>query len=157
MAGIPPEESIPLAREELEVSKRKVETGRVRVRKVVREHEEDVEERLLHEEVDVQRVPVDRILDGPVQPHYEGDVLVIPVVEERVVLQKRLVLVEEVHVRRRSVERPHSERVTLRSEEALVERESVPVVEPQHERNDRDGEDRNRTDGNTPRSRERGS
>lgn len=134
MAGTQPQQPIALAREELEIGKRKVETGRVRIHKVVREHEETVEERLLHEEVDVQRVPVDRILDGPVQPRFEGEVLVIPVVEERVVVQKRLVLVEELHVRRRSVERPHSERVVLRSEEAVVERESVPVVEPQHER-----------------------
>lgn len=134
MAATPPQQPIPLAHEELEIGKRKVETGRVRISKLVREHEENVEERLLHEEVDVQRVPVDRVLDAPVEPRYEGEVLVIPVVEERVVVQKSLVLVEELHVRRRSVERPHRERVVLRSEEAVVERESVPAAQPQHER-----------------------
>ena len=128
------QQSIPLAREELEVGKRKVETGRVRIHKVVREHEELIDTPLMHEEIDVQRVPVNRELDAPAQPRQEGDVLIVPVVEERLVVQKRLVLVEELHVRRRAVERPHQQRVVLRSEEAMVERGSDPEVEPQHER-----------------------
>ena len=126
------QQSIPLAREELEVGKREVETGRVRIHKVVREHEELIDTPLMHEEIDVQRVPVNRELDAPAQPRQEGDVLIVPVVEERLVVQKRLVLVEELHVRRRAVERPHQERVLLRSEEAVVERD--PEVQPQHER-----------------------
>ena len=134
MAGTPPEESFALAREELEIGKRKVETGRVRIGKLVREHEEKVEARLLHEEVEVKRVPIGRVLAAPVHPHYDGDVLVIPVLEERVEVQKRLVLVEELHVRRRPVERAHSERVVLRSEEPVIERESAPAVEPRNER-----------------------
>lgn len=117
-----PRKTVPLAREELKIGKRRVETGRVRIRKVVRQHEKSVNERLLHEEVDVQRVPVNRELDAPAQPHYEGDVLVVPVMEERLVLQKRLVLVEEIHVRKRQVERSHRERVLLRSEEPEVQR-----------------------------------
>jgi uncharacterized protein (TIGR02271 family) len=133
MAGKKPQQqSIPLAREELEVGKREVETGRVRIHKVVREHEELIDTPLMHEEIDVQRVPVNRELDAPAQPRQEGDVLIVPVVEERLVVQKRLVLVEELHVRRRAVERPHQERVVLRSEEAVVERD--PEVQPQHER-----------------------
>ena len=126
------QQSIPLAREELEVGKREVETGRVRIHKVVREHEELIDTPLMHEEIDVQRVPVNRELDAPAQPRQEGDVLIVPVVEERLVVQKRLVLVEELHVRRRAVERPHQERVLLRSEEAVVGRD--PEVQPQHER-----------------------
>ena len=62
----------------------------------------------------------------------QARVLIVPVVEERLVVQKRLVLVEELHVRRRAVERAHQERVVLRSEEAVVERD--PEVQPQHER-----------------------
>ena len=117
-----PRKTVPLAREELKVGKRRVETGRVRIRKMVRQHEEAVDERLLHEEVDVQRVPVNREIDEPAQPRCEGGVLVVPVMEERLVLQKRLVLVEEIHVRKRQVERPHRERVLLRSEELEVQR-----------------------------------
>lgn len=126
-------DSIPLAQEELEVGKREVETGRVRIRKVVREHEELVDERLSSEEVEVERVPVGRVVAGPLQPRQEGDVLVLPVLEEQLVVEKRLVLVEELRVRRRAVERPYRERVVLRSEAAIVERESVPAVEPKHQ------------------------
>lgn len=117
-----PRKTVPLAREEIKVGKRRVETGRVRIRKVVRQREETVDERLLHEEVDVQRVPVNREIDVPAQPHYEGDVLIVPVMEERLVMQKRLVLVEEIHVRKRQVERAHRERILLRSEEPEVQR-----------------------------------
>jgi uncharacterized protein (TIGR02271 family) len=116
------EQSIPLAHEELEVSKRKVETGRVRVRKVVSEHEALIDERLAGEEIDIDRQSVNQAIDGPVEPRYEGDVLVIPVMEEVLVVRKQLMLKEEVRVRRRAVERAHRERVALRSEEAVVER-----------------------------------
>ena len=115
-----PRKTLPLAREELQVGKRSVQTATVRIRKVVREHEEIVDQRLLHEEVEVQRVPVNREIDAPAQPRYEGEVLVIPVMEERLV--KRLVLTEELHVRRKRLERPHRERVVLRSEEPEVQR-----------------------------------
>jgi len=110
---------IPVVREELSVGKRKVETGRVRVKKTVREHEEHIGD-LVHEEVDVQRVAVDRALEGSAKPRYEGDVLVIPVVEE--VLVKQLRVKEELRIRSRSVSSPRNERVVLRSEEVIVER-----------------------------------
>ncbi len=116
-----PEHTVPVAREELQVDKREVETGRVRVRKIVREREELVEESLLREEVEIERVPIDRVVDRPAQMRREGDVLVIPVLEERLVAQKQLVLKEELRVQRRAVSAPHRERVVLRSEEAIVE------------------------------------
>jgi len=122
------EQTLPLAREELEVSKRKVETGRVRVRKVVSEHDTLIDERLAGEEIDIDRQSVNQAVDGPVEPRYEGDVLVIPVMEEVLVVRKQLMLKEEVRIRRRAVERAHRERVVLRSEEAVVER--VPADRP---------------------------
>jgi uncharacterized protein (TIGR02271 family) len=122
-----PRRAIALAREELRVGKRKVETGRVRVKKRVREHEEIVREDLLREDVEVQRVPVDRILEGSSEPRREGDVLVIPVVEEVLVMHKQLRVVEELHVRRRRSTSPHRLGVVLRSEEATVERDPPPA------------------------------
>jgi uncharacterized protein (TIGR02271 family) len=112
-----------VAREELEIGKRVVETGRVRIRKLVQAHEECVDEPLMHEEIEVQRIPVDREIQEPVQVRRDGDLLVVPVVEERLVVQKRLVLVEELHIRRRVRQQPHRERVVVRSEEAVIERE----------------------------------
>jgi len=54
----------------------------------------------------------------------EGDVIIIPVVEERLVVSKRLVLTEELHVHRRKVDEHASIPVTLRSTEIAVQRES---------------------------------
>ncbi|HEX6530849.1 MAG TPA: YsnF/AvaK domain-containing protein [Burkholderiales bacterium] len=116
------EPKIALVREELTLGKRKVESGRVRIRKQVRVREQEIEQDLLREEVEVRRVPADRVLDAPPEPRREGDTLIIPVVEEVLVQRKVLRLREELHVRRRAVRTPHRERVLLRSEEAVVER-----------------------------------
>ncbi|MES2355733.1 MAG: YsnF/AvaK domain-containing protein [Pseudomonadota bacterium] len=118
-----PSVTIPVAREELEVSKNVVETGIVRVKKVVREHEELIEQPLLHTAVKVERVTINRVIEQPVTAHYEGDVLVIPVLEEVLVVQKQLVLKEELRISKSTVETQSSQRVTLRNEEVFVERE----------------------------------
>jgi uncharacterized protein (TIGR02271 family) len=116
-----PVQRIPVAREELEVEKRQVETGRVHVRKVVHEHDELVDESLLRDEIEVERVAVNRVVDEPAEIRREGDVLVIPVLEEVLVVQRQLVLKEELRVRRHAVDAPHRQRVVLRSEEVIVE------------------------------------
>src|SRR6185503_8552346 len=119
------EHVVPLAREEIEVRKRTVKRGRIRVRKTVRSQEELVEQPLQHDEVTVERVAVNREIDAPVQPRYERDALVIPVIEEVLVTRKQLVLKEEIYIRRRCVESMHQERVTLRSEDVEVERQAT--------------------------------
>jgi uncharacterized protein (TIGR02271 family) len=129
--GDDPSDIIPLAREELAVGRRAVETGRVRISKRVKTRAKSVVERLVHDEVDVERVSVNRPLDRPVAVRQEGDVLVIPVVEEVLVVKKQLVLKEELRVRKRSVLRPYRERVVLRSEEASVERQETGRQRPQ--------------------------
>lgn len=122
-AGLKYEETVmPVVEETLQVRKRTVEKGRVRVRKVVREHEEVVDEPVFEEKVEVERVPVDREVDGPVPVHYEGDVLVVPLLEEVLVVTKRLVLREELRITRRRVENHEPQQFTLRAEEAIVER-----------------------------------
>ena len=56
---------IPVAREEVSVSRELVETGVVDVRKVVRERVEVIDEPMLHDEVDIERVPINRAVDAP--------------------------------------------------------------------------------------------
>jgi uncharacterized protein (TIGR02271 family) len=116
------DELIPIVEEEVRVDKREVVTGRVRIRTIVETLEETARASLDGETVEVQRVPIDRVVDVAPQVRNEGDVTVIPVVEEVVVVEKRLVLKEELHVRRlrttESVEIP----VTLRKQRAIVER-----------------------------------
>ncbi|MBA3534075.1 MAG: YsnF/AvaK domain-containing protein [Ardenticatenales bacterium] len=113
---------IPVIEEFLKIQKRQVETGRVRIRKVVQEREETVNVPLLREEVSVERVPVNRYVDGPLDVRYEGDIMIVPVVEEVLVVEKRLVLKEELHISKRQVQTEVPQTVILRSEEAFVER-----------------------------------
>jgi uncharacterized protein (TIGR02271 family) len=113
---------IPVIQERAVVKKRVVETGRVRIRKSVREYEEHVDIPHVHEEVRVERVPVDQIVEAAPQVRTEGDVTIIPVVEERYVLEKRLVLVEELHVRRERHETHRPEVVRVLKEEVEVDR-----------------------------------
>ena len=113
---------VPVIEEELRVGKRVVETGRVRIRKTVHEHEEVVDEPLMREEYDVERVPIDEFVDGPVGPRHEGETLVVPVLEEVLVVEKRLVVREELRITRRRTEEHKPQRVKLLSEEVSVER-----------------------------------
>lgn len=113
---------IPVMEERLKVGVRERETGRVRLTKTVREERETIDEPLIREHVEVERVAVNRPVDGPMESRYEGDTLVIPVLEEVLYVEKRLMLKEELHVTRRRVEERHPEEVILRKEEVRVER-----------------------------------
>lgn len=117
--------SLPVIQEELEVGRRVVETGRVRIAKSVTEKVETVDQPLLHEHVEIDRVPVGRVVEAAPPIRYEDDTMIIPLVEEVLVVEKRLVLREELRVRRRQdiVHRP--QQITLRREDLTWDREQV--------------------------------
>lgn len=117
---------IQVVEEVARVTKREVETGRVRLHKTVREVDEPVEVLLRQEELEVERVPVGRIVPEAPAPRQEGDTTVIPVLEEVLVVEKRLFLKEELRVRRKATERTAREVVRLRKEEVTVEDLSPP-------------------------------
>lgn len=114
---------IPVVVEEAQVAKREVETGRVRIQKTVETTEEQVDVPLLRDTVQVERFSVERYLEEPAAPHYQGDTLVIPVMEEVLVVQKRLLLREEIHVTTVREKERHQETVTLQREQVTVTRE----------------------------------
>jgi uncharacterized protein (TIGR02271 family) len=114
---------IPVVEERLEVSRERVETGRVRIIKSVEAREVVVDEPLKRESVRVEHVPINQVVTGEVpQVREEGDVTVIPILEERVVTRTELVLVEEVRIHREHSEYHDPQRVTLRKEVVAVER-----------------------------------
>lgn len=117
---------VPVVAEELSVERQQVQTGGVRIAKRVHEEEKTVDEPGFAEEVEVKRVPVGRVLKAPAEVRHEGNTLIVPVMEEILVVEKRLVLKEEIHItrRRRTVHNP--QRVILRREEAQVERLDSP-------------------------------
>lgn len=111
---------IPLFSEELGVSKRVVETGRVAVTRVTREQSVPIVEALAEETVDISREPIGRYVETMPPIRQEGDTLVVPIVEEQLVIERRLFLKEEVHVRRVRATHTHRENVTLRHHEVVV-------------------------------------
>ena len=113
---------IPLHEEELSVSKRQVITGRVRVETVTREHEQLVDTQLARERVEVERIAIGKPIDAIPAVRQDGDTTIIPVVEEVLVVERRLVLKEEIHIHRVRTTEQHQERVTLRRQEAVVTR-----------------------------------
>ncbi len=118
--------AIPLVEERLSIEKRQVESGRVRVRISVGEREERVPVELAHDEVEVERVPRNVTVTELPGVRLEGSTTIIPVVEEVVIVEKRLVLVEEIHVRRKTATTSQEIPVTLRSEQAEIERDGEP-------------------------------
>ncbi len=120
-------EVIALAREELRVTRRVMDRGGVRVRVSVNERDEAVDVLLREQGVEVERVLIGRVVEHPPETRQEGDTLVIPIVEEILVVERRLVLKEEVRVRRTERQRPARETARLRSE--IAEVESIPPRE----------------------------
>ena len=115
--------AIPLVEERVSIDKREVESGRLRVRVAVEEREERVPVQLAHDEVDIERVPKNVPVSELPSVRLEGNTTIIPVVEEVVVVEKRLVLVEEIHVRRKIGTATEEVPVMLRSERASIERD----------------------------------
>ena len=114
---------IPVVEERLEVARERVETGRVRISKSVESREVVVDDPLKRETVRVEHVPINQVVTGEVpQVREEGDVTVIPILEERIVTRTELVLVEEVRIHRDHSDYHDPQRVTLRKEVVAVER-----------------------------------
>jgi uncharacterized protein (TIGR02271 family) len=114
---------IPVVEEQLELAKERVETGKVRITKSVESREVVVDDPLNRERVSVEHVPINQVVTGDIpQVREEGDVTVIPILEERLVTHKELVLVEEVRIRRDRSQYHDPQSVTLRKEIVSVER-----------------------------------
>ncbi|MFL5288005.1 MAG: YsnF/AvaK domain-containing protein [Rhodopila sp.] len=116
---------IPIAEESVSLVKHEVETSRVRVALNTEVQAVVVRETLRGNHIEVERVPVNRLLpedEPPPQSRREGDTLIIPVLEERPVVVKRLVVTEEVRLRFVSTVTPFEEEVSVRRQEATVDR-----------------------------------
>jgi uncharacterized protein (TIGR02271 family) len=82
---------IPVLAEQLQIARQQVVTGGVRVRKTVHERVETIDQPVMEEHVDVERVAINRFIDQAPAVRYEGDVMVVPLLEEVIVVEKRLV------------------------------------------------------------------
>jgi uncharacterized protein (TIGR02271 family) len=116
-------DKIPVLEEQLHLGVRRHETGKVRAYKKVHEEDLIVSGPVTSEEMQVERIPLNQYIEGaPPEVRYEGDTMIIPVVQEEVVVQTRLVLVEEVRITKKRVETTMERPITVRKEEIIVER-----------------------------------
>lgn len=114
--------TISIIEETLQVEKRVVETGTVRLHKRVQEYQETLDEPLIVRTFDVQRVALNRPVESTPTVRQEGETTIYPLVEEQLVLTKQLILKEEVRITKRETERRDNQVVNLRRESLTVER-----------------------------------
>ena len=117
---------VPLLEETAAIDVREVTTGRVRVSTQVETFDEIARADLTSETVEVTRVPVNTPV-GDVMPQVrtEGGLTIVPVFEEVLVVEKRLMLKEELHILTRETVEPIAVPVTLRRQTATVAREDA--------------------------------
>jgi Domain of unknown function (DUF2382) len=132
--------------EVLNVQTRRVETGCVRIHTTVQAREVLVDEPLLREEVIIARVPVNRMVEGPIPVRYEGNTMILSLLDEVLVVETRLLLKEEVHLTTRRTDTHTPERVTRRHEDVTIERVDLERHKPHSQgQEESHGEDRDRT------------
>jgi uncharacterized protein (TIGR02271 family) len=113
---------IPVIKEHMTVEKEIIEAAKVHVRTKVTEEETTLNLPITSEQYEVRRVPVDKVYKTAPPVRYEGDTIIVPVIEEIVVVEKRYKVKEEVHLVKHTTETPFMQQVTLRKEDVQVER-----------------------------------
>ena len=116
---------IPLVEERLQVGRRTVATGKIRLQKTVQEYTESLDEVLAVRSYDVERRILNQPVDAPPPVRQEGNVTIYSLVEEQMVLTRQLILKEEVHIVQRDTERRDTQVITLHKDHLTIEREDA--------------------------------
>jgi stress response protein YsnF len=131
---------IPVYAEEVSIERRKVAGDTIRVTIRTDTTEQVVGVHSTHTRVEIERTPVGKPIDSVPPVRTEADTIIIPVVEEVIVVERRLVLKEEIRLRRVETAEPHRESVRLREQHAIIERVSpdgtATPFQPPNESND---------------------
>ena len=113
---------IPVLEERLNIGVRQVETGAVQIHKKIISEEVTRELPVIHEEVQVEHVAFNQYVEAAPAVRYEGDTTIISVVKEVLVVEKRLMLVEEIHLTKKQITTSTVIKETLWKEEIEVNR-----------------------------------
>jgi len=114
-------ETVQLAEERLVARKELEEAGRVRIRKELEEVPRRLEVDAYYEDVEIEHVPIGRIVKDQEQAREEDGVYIVPVYEEQLVVVKRLLLKEEIHIRRHGAIEKRLFEDTVRRERLVIE------------------------------------
>jgi uncharacterized protein (TIGR02271 family) len=130
LSGREEEEEVRVRRseEELRVGTREREAGAMRVRKRVRTEKERIEVPKKRVEVTVERVPVEGAASTAEEisasPEIREEEIVVPIVEEEIVVEKRPVVKEEIRIRKQVVEDVEVVEEDVRKEEIEIDDET---------------------------------
>lgn len=127
--------TIQVSEEQVQINTRVVERGFLRVQKKIDEYLDEQVVRLQHHEVQIEHVPRDEVIDAPIEPYMDGDVYVVPVIEEEVIISTRLRLKEELRVHRIVAERNETIETPFRRERVVVEEHRYDEKDPSAENN----------------------
>ena len=116
--------TIPVTEEALVIERRTVDVGAVNVSRSTETRRVVVDEPVFVEELHVERTRIDRpvSMHSPPVTRTEGETTIIPILEEILVVEKRLVLREELRITRTRRKQNTRQVVPLRREEVHVER-----------------------------------
>jgi len=128
--------TIPVIEEHLHVGKRTVTTGKVVLQKHTQEHAETLDVPLAVRTFDIERVILNQTVETPPPVRQEGDTTIYSLVEEQLVITKKLLLKEEVRVTRRDTERRDTRTVTLQRETLTVTRTPISGKDSGKDRSD---------------------
>lgn len=114
--------TVPIIEEKYSIDIQTVEKGKIQITKQVHQEDVHVNVPLIHEEIEVQRISKNLPVEHPPEVRHEGDTMIIPVLKEELVIQKRLVLVEEIHITKRKIEEHQPQQVSLKKEEVKIKK-----------------------------------
>jgi uncharacterized protein (TIGR02271 family) len=115
-------DTLRLFSEDASIERQTVETGKVRVSKVTHTRDHQIDEPLARTNVEVKRVPIGRLIDAVPPVREDAGLTIIPVIEETLVIERRLFLKEEVHIQRLQTTERYQETVKLRHQTAEITR-----------------------------------
>jgi stress response protein YsnF len=121
---------IPEREEYLVPSTHEEELGRVRVERHIETIPYETSVDVSRDRVDVERVAVNRLVSAMPGPRQEGDTLIVPVIEEVLVTEKRLMVREEIRIRRYRETEAVAVRDDLRREVVDIKETHRPLNEP---------------------------
>ena len=131
---------IPLYAEEVSIERRQIAGDTIRVTVRTNTTEQVVDEHTTHMRVEVERTPIGKPIDSVPPVRTEADTIVIPVVKEVIVVERKLVLKEEIRLRRVQTAERQQESIRVRQQHAIIERVSpdgtVTPFQPLNESND---------------------
>ena len=116
---------IPLVAEQMLVGKQTVNTGTVKLHRDVETFTDTVSLPLTRTAWEVERTPFGQVMAEKPEVRQEGDVMIFPLVEERLVAKREYFLIEEVRVRQVATTTERTATLELKRDVLTVERDGV--------------------------------